>query len=687
MGILKGDRIELGTCYYPEHWDESMWEDDLTRMKDTGLNIIRIAEFAWNKFEATEGNFSFDFFDKFLDLCEKYDMKVIFSTPTATPPAWLSEKYPEILNAEKSGLLIRHGERRHYNYNSDIYNEKCKIIVEKIAEHYAQRKCIVGWQIDNEINCEHDLFYSESDDKAFRKWLINKYEVIDKLNSAWGCVFWNQTYTSFDEVHVPRHTNTDTGNPHQNLDYRRFVSDSARRFVKMQSDIIKKYKKEDDFVTTNGMFNLDNHKMNRESLSFYSYDSYPQFAYDENYEERGQGNLLDRSWSRNLSVVRGISEPFAIMEQQSGAGGWTGRMFMPTPKPGQIRLWTMQSIAHGAEYVSYFRWRTSTKGTEIYWHGILDYSGRENRRIKEIKAISSDIKKFSDIAGSKYVAKAAIICTWDNDFDAQDDKWHGMLEETSKDGIYAAATKSHLPIDILYIDEETNFSDISKYELLIFPHALVTEKYQVELLEKYVENGGKLLLGCRAGLKNENGIVTMKDLPGDFANLTGCIVSEFTLASPDDGLIYVVPPKQSKDSGKYRISARTFHDQLELTSEAAKVIGVYDGTYYKGLPAFVKNKFGKGYVYSYGSTFSEDTAAAVFAMMGLSNPYSDYIELPQECELAVRTDGVKTFFFVLNFDRSDVNIKLKKKMRSLLGECTCDGTYTLPAYGVAVFEL
>ena len=219
-------------------------------------------------------------------------------------------------------------------------------------------KAIIGWQIDNEFNCENNMFYSESDNQAFRIFLEQKYQIIENLNKGWGTVFWNQTYTCFEEIYVPRKTNGNSPNPHLMLDYIRFISDSVKKFAKLQSDIISNYKKEEDFITTNGLFgNINNHEMVKESLDFMTYDSYPNFAYClDSYQEADL--LKDRWWSHNLAEVRSTSTRFGIMEQQSGANGWNISMEAPTPRPGQMTLWTMQSIAHGADYISFFRWRT-----------------------------------------------------------------------------------------------------------------------------------------------------------------------------------------------------------------------------------------------------------------------------------------------------------------------------------------
>jgi beta-galactosidase len=191
--IMNGKNITLGTCYYPEHWDKSLWEPDLDRMLAAGIQVVRIAEFAWNKFEPTEGNYDFRFFDEFLNLAEKKGMKVIFCTPTATPPAWLTCKYPEVLNADKEGHRYQHGNRRHYNYNSAVYQNFTAKLVEQLGAHYGKHPAIIGWQLDNELNCETNEFYSESDTEAFREFVREKYQTLDKLNEAWGTVFWNQT--------------------------------------------------------------------------------------------------------------------------------------------------------------------------------------------------------------------------------------------------------------------------------------------------------------------------------------------------------------------------------------------------------------------------------------------------------------------------------------------------------------
>ncbi|MCR5031989.1 MAG: beta-galactosidase [Lachnospiraceae bacterium] len=677
--ILNKESLRLGTCYYPEHWDKSLWKEDLQRMLSAGIGVIRIAEFAWNKIEPAEGEFTYDFYDEFLDLCEEAGMQVIFCTPTATPPAWLTEKYPEVLNAEIDGTLTHHGARRHYNYNSPVYREKSRIITEKSASHYAGRSCIIGWQLDNEFNCETSDFYSEADHRAFRAYVQKKYGTLDALNSAWGTEFWNQTYNDWAQIHGPRHTVHNTQNPHMMLDYIRFISDSCISFAAEQAQIIRKYAKKDDFVTTNGMFgNLDNHAFCRDVLDFYTYDSYPNFAYTlDGY--RAEDFMKDRWWSKNLTLVRSISPAFGIMEQQSGANGWTTGMDAPSPRPGQMRLWTMQSIAHGADFVSYFRWRTACFGTEIYWHGILDYSGRDNERLQMVKDIRADLEKMQEIAGATYDAKVGVVRDYDNVFDATIDIWHRKFEQISDNALFTALQKSHTPFDYVDLKDEGFSTDVSGYKMLFYPHPCIMDEARAAHLRSYVEQGGCLILGCRSGQKDLNGRCVMQDLPGLLADLSGADVKEFTLIPPDEQDTTVLTPNGV-------LQAKGFADRLSDKGDG-EIIGTYDDTYFAGDGAITEHKVGKGKVYYYATAFTEDAVSFFTEREQVKTPYGELLDLPADCELAVRKKDGASYVFILNYAKESRPVTFYKPVFDMLGEKTVSGEVTLPKYGVGIYRV
>ncbi len=680
---IKLGKLTMGVCYYPEHWPETLWEDDLIRMREHGIEVVRIGEFAWNKIEPEEGVFTFHFFDRFLELANVHGIKVILGTPTATPPAWLTYKYPEVLNAKIDGTLYRHGMRRHYNYNSNKYREFTSRIVEKLAVHYCSHPAIIGWQIDNEMNCETNVFYSEADHTAFRKYLQDKFKTLEALNEAMGTVFWNQTYTSWNELYLTRPNINDSSNPHLALEEKRFISQSTISFCALQADIIRKHAPKGQFITTNGIFgHLDSHEMTDTSLDFITFDSYPNFAFDTGTEPKKSGNLNDRRSSWSLTRTRSISPNFGIMEQQSGGGGWDTKMKQPAPKPGQMRLWTFQSIAHGADFISYFRWRTSWIGTEIYWHGLNDYSNQPNRRLEELKQVRDDMSKISDIAGAKFQAKVAFIKDYDNEWDGEQDKWHGPLDELSDNGWFTAAQLNHTPMDFLYIRNtgirKTTVDNLSKYELLIYPHATILTEETAGLLKSYVEQGGKLIMGSRTGYKDIYGRCPMHPMPGFASDICGVVVRDYTTLGPGDDEEFAVWDGDI-------IPAPVFNDVLEPL-KGAKVLASFKGNYYDGAPALVENKIGKGTAYYYGAGFSPETAAVFLKKLGYAEQYSSIVELPKQVELTIRSTNGKDYVFILNYMPYNVEINVKKPMIDLISGKTLSGVCRLEKYGVMVLS-
>ncbi|WP_099470047.1 beta-galactosidase [Konateibacter massiliensis] len=682
IGSKKGNvwsKIGLGVCYYPEHWDKKYWQDDLRRMKELGIQTIRIAEFAWNKFEPEEGTFVFAFFDEFMEVVKQEGMKVIFGTPTATPPAWLTQKYPEVLNAAINGDLYNHGARRHYNYNSSKYRELSARIVRKLGEHYGSHPNIVGWQIDNELNCEVDVFYSESDHEAFRVYLKERYKKLEALNAAWGTNFWNQTYSDWAQIYAPRLTVNNGFNPHQKLDYIRFISESTIAFCKMQSDILREYVKEGDFITTNGMFgHLDNHKMTKECLDTYTYDSYPNFAYALNSDPQKSNNLNDRKWSKNLTEVRSVSSHFGIMEQQSGANGWNDRMEAPAPKPGQMMLWAMQSIAHGADFVSFFRWRTSCIGTEIYWQGILDYDNRDNRKTAEVKQIAERLEKIEEMAGADFFASFGLIKSYDNVWDEEADVSHQKVQSFSEQEIFCAAQLSHTPFDIIYLgdDLQENLEKLEKFPVVFYLHASIVGEGEQEVLERYVENGGILCMGCKSDYKNENGHCKMEPAPAQLRKLTGGNIREFTWVRPEEKVTLAWNEKQ------YEMPI--FNDVLE--AEEAKVLGTFGGSYYEGSPALLENNYGKGKVLHLGGVFTREIATAILEYTSVIRPFESLLAAPKDCEIVLRKKEGAHYLFVLNYSKEEQTIFLKKEMHDVDSQEAVMGEVILKSYETKVYS-
>ncbi|XEC97411.1 beta-galactosidase [Paenibacillus tarimensis] len=688
---LKEETIRLGVCYYPEHWEETLWEEDYSRMRELGFSIIRVAEFAWAIMEPEEGIFQFDLFDRALDSAHRHGLSVILGTPTATPPSWLTHRYPEVLNVSKEGVPYRHGMRRHYNYNSPVYRQLCARITRKMAEHFKDHPAVVGWQIDNELNCEIDVFYSDADHAAFRIWLQSKYGSLDALNRAWGTVFWSQTYTAWEQVHLTRPTPLNSPNPHQALDEKRFISHSAIEFVRIQADILREVVGTRHWITTNGMFgHLDNHRLTEELLDFFSYDSYPQFA--SIHPDAGPEPLLDRSWSWNLSGVRSISPNFCVMEQQSGPGGWANRFAMPSPRPGQMRLWTYQSVAHGADMLLYFRWRTATVGTEIYWHGINDYHNRPNRRVLEAARIGQELVRIGEgLAQSRYEATIAIVSDYDNRWDGELDVWYGPLVGRSTNAWFKTLQREHIAADTFTLSSKTTLAELQRYRVLVYSHPAILTEAAATLLRSYVEAGGIVLFGARTGYKNEHGHCRMMPFPGLAASLCGITVEDFSKINgivKAPALRFVNEEGSDETLGAAAVTAEGFNDILHVEAGSVKVIAEYASDYYAGKPALTVNELGKGRVYYYGAAYSEAVVSKLLPELGLRKTADDVVLAPSEVELAVRRHPVtgQAFIFALNYTEHTVTLHLQRNAVDLLSGNSLQGEVELEPYGVLVLN-
>ncbi|KPV43967.1 beta-galactosidase [Alicyclobacillus ferrooxydans] len=680
---LHAKSLKVGVCYYPEHWSSDMWDSDLEMMRHMGITMVRVGEFAWSIFEPKDGEFSFQLFDEFIERAGQFGIGVILGTPTATPPAWLTYKYPEVLNVSLDGIQFQHGLRRHYNYNSPVYQQYCRRIVEKMAKHYGENTHVIGWQIDNELNCEIDVFYSERDHEAFRQWLTVKYGTLDRLNHAWGTVVWSQTYTAWEQVHLTRPNPSHSVNPHQALDEKRFISNSVMRFVENQTEVIRQYAPH-QFITTNGIFgHLDTHELTERYLDFISYDSYPNFGMLADDE-----SLRDREWSFNLSVARSVSPNFCVMEQQAGPGGWVNRIEQPTPLPGQLRLWAFQSLAHGADAIVFFRWRTAPFGTEIYWHGIFDYDNQPNRRVAEIGQTINEVSLLADkLAGSLVQADVALLRDYNNDWDGEVDTWHGPYTKKSVKEWFRGLQTSHVPCDVLNLSETTQLADLRRYKVLVYPHPVVLSERVTELLEQFVSAGGILITGCRAGLKDVNGHCRQVSMPGPLKNLFGVQVSDFTRIQG----AYEVPNLvwNGDESSSGCIHAVDFNEVLQPTSEDCTVLATYDRNYYSGTPALVQNSFGKGTTYYYGSVFTRELAKKLIELTGLVDTENKLVSTTEEVELEIRRNPLTgdRYVFLLNYSGQPQAVHLHHGCRNALNGELIEGDLVLDGYDVLVCEV
>jgi beta-galactosidase len=364
----------LGVCYYPEHWPEDVWEDDARRMAELGLAYVRIGEFAWSRIEPEPGRFDWAWLDRAVNVLGRHGLKIVMGTPTATPPKWLVDAHPDILPVDASGKVRGFGSRRHYSFSSKTYWEESRRIVEAIARRYGRHDAVAGWQTDNEYGCHNTvLSWGPADLEAFRGWLRGRYQTPEALNAAWGNVFWSQEVRSFDEIALPALAVTET-NPAARLDFRRFASEQVAAYDRMQVGILREHSP-GRFITHNfmGFFREFDHWA-FDHLDFASWDSYPlgfleHFPFADAERERWALTSHPDIGAFHHDLYRGIrGNRFWVMEQQPGPVNWAS--WNPVPQPGMVRLWTWEALAHGAEVVSYFRWRQAPFAQEQMHAGL-----------------------------------------------------------------------------------------------------------------------------------------------------------------------------------------------------------------------------------------------------------------------------------------------------------------------------
>lgn len=393
-------QFSLGVCDYPEHVDEIDWAEHARQQRKLGLTWVRLAEFAWAKIEPSEGTFEWSWLDKAIDVYAKEGLSIVLGTPTATPPAWLVSKYPDILPVDENGQVKKFGSRRHYDHASEVYRQECRRIVTLMANRYATHPAVKGWQTDNELGHEGTtVSYGGASEKRFPQWLEHKYGSLEALNQAWGNAFWSQDYSAWEQIKAPNLTAVRQANPSHRLDYQRFCSDMIVEFQQLQIDILRDVCPE-HFITHNCVIfsaECDLYKLTK-PLDFVSWDSYPigmlEFFADwesedvkTEYARTGHPDLV----SLNHDIYRGLCDQrsFWVMEQQCGHANWA--QYNPIPAQGAVKLWSAQAWAHGASGVIYFRFRASHYAQEIMHSGLLHQNGQPDRGYQEVQSFDPGI--------------------------------------------------------------------------------------------------------------------------------------------------------------------------------------------------------------------------------------------------------------------------------------------------------
>lgn len=660
--------MRIGVDYYPEQWDRSLWEKDVAMMKDAGVKVVRMGEFAWSRLEPQEGKYDFSWLDEIIGLFEKAGIEVFLGTPTNTPPLWLYEKYPEVIQVGKDGSPVSIGIRGHRCLNSPVYRGFCKKIIEKMVSRYKDRTSVIGYQIDNELEANHCC--CPVCQQEFRKFIKEKYKNIDEVNKAYGNSVWSGEYSDFSQIGPPFGPHQTWLNPSYMLDFNRYASKSTVEYVEFQRKLIHDMDSK-ALITTNNWFceNMPDFYDMFEKLDFVSYDNYPATLLPEDKE-----SLYSHAF--HLDLMRGIKEKnFWIMEQLSGPlGGWAP--MSQTLQPGMLKGYSLQAIAHGADTVVHFRWRTAVSGAEMFWHGLIDQSNVPGRRFEEFQELCRTVDEWRELEGSTPESQVAIIYGSDQEYAFKiQPQVEGMHYFTQLKAYHDAFASLGIGVDIVDVR-----SDLSKYKVVVAPTLFVTDKEMVDKLDAYAKRGGRLVLTNRSGVKDDNNRCIMSPLPTVFADMAGVHVEEYDAIGKRWQKLHISQAAwllQDKRMWAERqgdeLACQLWCDILE--SDGAEVLARYGENFYEGRAAITANQYGAGEVYYVGTVMNRCGMVSLMSEIIRKAGISHIENLPFGVEHTVRRKGKDRWHFLFNNTSSNQEFEMRWRlpagMRNNYDEAIC----------------
>ena len=512
--------MDLGVCYYPEHWPQERWAKDAAQMRETGLTRVRIGEFAWSRIEPEPGQFNWAWLDLAIETLREAGLGIIMGTPTATPPKWVVDAMPDMIAVDRNGKPRGFGSRRHYCFSHAGYRAEAARITRAVAQRYGHHPGIVAWQTDNEYGC-HDTVqsFSPAARDAFRAWLADRYGTLDTLNEAWGNVFWSMEYRSFDEIELPNLTTTEA-NPAHWLAFRRFSSDQVIAFNRAQVDILRELSPSRD-ITHNAMgfyTGYDHHDLGAD-VDVLGWDSYPlgflemfPFSDEDKRTFARQGHPDIAAFHHDLYRGCANGGRWSVLEQQPGPVNWA--RYNPAPLPGMVRLWSLEAFAHGAELVSYFRWRQFPKAQEQMHAGLLRPDGEPAPALSEAREVADVISEWGEIDQSKTPRHAAIIFAYDAEWVTQiQPQGQNRSALWAAFACYSALRKLGLNIDIV-----APSADLSAYPLVVVPCLPIVPDALVGALESHQ---GQIVIGPRTGSRDAEFGIPSDLAPGKLSQLVG----------------------------------------------------------------------------------------------------------------------------------------------------------------------
>lgn len=640
-------KIWYGGDYNPDQWPREIWQEDMRLFKLAHIDVASLPIFSWSLLQPEEERYEFGWLNEILDLMAKNGMYACLATSTAAHPAWMARRYPDVLRVDFQGRKRRFGIRHNSCPNSPTYRYYSRRLASKLAERYKDHPTLVAWHVSNEYG---GSCYCENCARAFRVWLQKRYGSLDEVNERWNTRFWGHTFYDWEEIvppnilseHLSESDPTRTAFQGISLDYQRFMSDSLLQCYIEEYQAIKEHTP-DVMVTTNfmGTYKPLNYFAWAPYLDIISWDNYPS-------------NKTDMSTiALRHDLMRGLKEgqPFMLMEQTPSTQNWQPHNGLK--RPGVMRLWSYQAVAHGADTVMFFQLRRSRGACEKFHGAVIPHAGHEHTRVfRECAELGKELVELGDtLLDSRIHARVALLFDWENWWALElssgptiDLKYLPQIEK-----YYRACWNQNIPVDLI-----SPAMDMDKYDIVIAPVAYLLQPGYAQKVEEFVSQGGTFLTTFFSGIVDDNDRAVLGGYPGELRKVTGIWAEEIDALFPDMRNAIVIPETIPELAGNHVVGLMC--DLIH--AETAEVVGTYATDFYAGRPALTRNRFGQGWAWYVASDPEQDFVDKLVRYLCSEKGIAPILETPEGIEVTERHKDGQTFTFVLNHNAEGVEIDL-----------------------------
>lgn len=650
--------IAFGGDYNPEQWGEEVWAEDVRLMHEAGVDLVTVNVFGWAEIEPAPGVHDFGRLDRVMDLLAGGDVGVDLGTGTASPPPWLSHRYPQTLPVTREGVRLSPGGRQAWCPSSPDFREAALALVDAVATRYADHPALVMWHVSNELGCHNAHCYCDVSAAAFRRWLQRRYGGLEGLNEAWATSFWSQRYGDWEEVLPPRAV-TAIANPTQQLDFRRFSSDELLDHFRAERDLLRRHTPTVP-VTTN--FMVTEHI---DALDYATWATEQDVVSNDHYLVAADPDAhVELAFCADRTRGLAGGRPWFLMEHSTSAVNWQPRNVAKVP--GQMLRNSLVHVARGADAVCFFQWRASRGGAEKYHSALVPHSGTDTKVWREVVRLGRALDALDEVRGSRVEADVALLV----DYPAQ---WAVELDShpsVDVDGLDRAHALHRAAWDLgVTVDVIPPSAELGSYRAVMVPTLYLVSDRDAAALARYVEGGGHVLVTYFSGIVDERDHVRLGGYPGAFRDLLGIRVEEFFPLRRDESV--------RLDDG----SGADVWTEL-LHPAAADVVTRYVDGPLPGEPAVTRRAAGAGVAWYVGTRLDRLGTHRLVGRVLADAGVRPVREVPPGVEVVRRVGPDHAYLFVANHTAQPV--ELPAVGTELLTGAACEGSIRVGAGEVAV---